>query len=194
MQGEGGARAGRSRALAAVSDLRRAPTRVFWALAACVLGLDWVTKRWAIARLSGSDPIDLLGDTVRLTFTRNTGVAFGLFADLRLPLGWVSLVALFFVLWLALRSGLRTPLKATALGLILGGAIGNLIDRVRWGSVVDFIDIGVGELRWPVFNVADSAITIGVLLWAGQLFLHRSSAERDDALEGTPAARHGGGA
>ena len=168
------------------------PKWALWGLAVFVVALDWVTKRWALTVLSQREPIDVIGDLVRFTFTRNTGVAFGLFADLHLPLGWVSLAALVVVLWLAFRSGGADWLRSVSLGLILGGAVGNLIDRVRWGSVVDFIDVGIGELRWPVFNVADSAITIGVCLWALRLFLPTQANE--DALDGVEPASHGGGA
>jgi signal peptidase II len=170
-----------------VSTVRRAPPWLVWGLAALVVVLDWLTKRWAIAVLAPREPIALLGDFLRLTFTRNTGVAFGLLADLRLPLGWVSVLALVFVLWLALRSGTRDRVRATALGLILGGAVGNLIDRVRWGSVVDFVDLGIGSLRWPVFNLADSAITVGVLLWAGQILFRRAPHPEEASPDGAGA-------
>lgn len=172
-----------------MTTARRAPRWFVWGLAAILVVLDWLTKQWAIAALSHREPIPVLGDFVRLTFTRNTGVAFGLLADWKLPLGWVSVVALAFVLWLAVRSGAAGWYRATALGLILGGAVGNLIDRVRWGSVVDFVDVGIGGLRWPVFNLADSAITIGVVLWAGQLVLHREPPKEEAPVKAETPAR-----
>ena len=173
---------------------QRAPSWLLWSLAVAVVLLDWITKRWALVHLSQREPLDLLGEFLRLSFTRNTGVAFGLFADLELPLGWVSLAALAIVFWLALRSGTKDSSRAVSLGLILGGAAGNLIDRVRWGSVVDFIDVGLGALRWPVFNVADSAITIGVCLWALRLFLPHPTPATRDTLSDVETASHGGGA
>jgi signal peptidase II len=156
-----------------VKDVRRAPAWTIWVLAAAVLALDWFTKKWALHTLIHSDSRAIIGDFLQLTYTRNTGVAFGLFAGRDLPLSWLSVVALVVVVWLALRPSARAWPRTIALGLILGGALGNLIDRVRWGSVIDFIDVGIGTLRWPVFNFADAAITTGVLLWSAQLLFSR---------------------
>ncbi len=114
--------------------------------------------------------IPVLGDVLRFRHIRNSGVAFGLLGDSGIPFVFVSLAAMALVV-VSLR---RVPRGAHAvryaLACILGGACGNLVDRVRFREVVDFIDIGVGGLRWPVFNVADIAVTAGVLLFiAGSL-------------------------
>ena len=144
---------------------RRRALFAFFALLTVVV--DQATKAFAVAYLAIS-PLPLLGGLLRLTVARNTGSAFGLPAP-----SWaitaVSLTACVVVLvWVARSSGLP-PARVTALGLILGGAIGNLIDRIRMGAVVDFIDFRV----WPVFNVADVALTIGVAVLMLEAIRHR---------------------
>jgi signal peptidase II len=142
---------------------------VFAASAAMILVLDQTTKWLASSRLDLGQPVALLGDFVRLTLVHNTGAAFGLFPGSRGPFIVVSLLAIGVVLYLFLRETYRSIMNRVLLGCILGGAIGNLIDRVRLGWVIDFIDLGLGSARWPVFNVADSAVTLGVLLLAWNL-------------------------
>jgi len=152
-----------------------------WFLAAGVFVLDRLAKRWVLDALATTHTKDVLGDFLRFTYVRNPGVAFGLFADHGLSLGWLSLVALAAVLWLAIRTPSAAWPRAVALGLILGGALGNLYDRLRWGSVVDVIFVSMGAHRFWTFNVADSAITVGVVVWAANLLWgpheHESHAE-----------------
>ena len=148
---------------------RQAPAWLLWLLAAGVFVLDRLAKKWVLAALATEHTKDVLGDLLRFTYVRNPGVAFGLFAGHGLSLGWLSLIALAAVLWLAVRTPVRAWPRTVALGLILGGALGNLYDRLRWGSVVDFIDVGLGSHRFWTFNVADSAITVGVVVWAAYL-------------------------
>ena len=136
------------------------------ALAAFVVALDQWTKRWASDFLAYHAPIDVIGEVVRFTYTRNPGIAFGLGAGSRFPFWLFSVAAVFAIAFLFLRHPAPSALRRVALSLILGGALGNLIDRVRFGEVVDFIEIGWGRWHWPVFNVADSAVTIGVVLFA----------------------------
>ncbi len=138
-------------------------------VAAIALALDQLSKAWAVDRLGDGHVIDLVG-SLRLRLTMNYGSAFSL-ADGRGPL--ISLLAL-VVVAILLRTGRHAtrPATAVALGLVLGGAIGNLIDRAfragdgfLGGGVVDFIDLQ----WWPVFNLADSAIVVGaVLLFVAQ--------------------------
>ena len=173
LQGERGTQPGGTGTIKNVESTNRAPIWFLWGLAAVILFLDWITKKWALEVLQHSESQEVIGEFLRFTFTRNTGVAFGLLADRKLPLEWLSVIALIVVLWLALRPGGRRWPRTFALGLILGGAIGNLVDRVRWGWVVDFIDVGIGTLRWPVFNIADSAITVGGVIWSLQLLFSR---------------------
>lgn len=144
-------------------------TGLFLACAAAVVALDQATKVVASSRLETGESISVLGDFIRLTLVHNTGAAFGLFPGSRVPFIIVSVLAIGVVLYLFLRDTYRSAWNRTLLGCILGGAIGNLVDRVRLGWVVDFIDVGYGTARWPVFNVADSAVTLGVLLLAWNL-------------------------
>ena len=144
-----------------------------WPLALGVFALDRWTKAWAVRDLAPIGSRPLFDDWFRLTYVRNTGVAFGLGAGRGLPFAAITLVALGLVVALALSPRSRTWPRSIALGLIVGGAAGNLLDRVRWGSVIDFLDFGLRENWFPVFNAADSAITVGVILFALTLLAER---------------------
>ena len=136
-----------------------------------VLVLDQVVKYWALRRLLPGLPQPVIDGFFSLTLVMNPGLAFGMLAGV--PTAWRWLVALLSIGALAVLAtvGLRmlsgggrlTPL---ALGLIFGGAVGNLIDRARFGAVIDFLDFYWRGYHWPAFNVADSAITVGVALLA----------------------------
>ena len=143
---------------------------LFLGVAAAVVVLDQLTKRMAEERLERSGvrsvPFPVLSDYFRFTYVENRGAAFGLLQD---QTAFFVLVGVIVIGVIAAsyrylpRSGFMLHL---ALGLQLGGAIGNLIDRVRQGYVVDFVDFGYQSNWWPVFNVADSAIVVGVALLA----------------------------
>lgn len=149
-------------------------------VAGAIVVVDFVTKQWVMANLVFERPVELLGPYVRLTYTRNSGVAFGLGAGTSFPFYIFSIVAAIAILYLFVRSRVPTLSRRIALSLILGGAIGNLIDRIRFGEVVDFIQIGTERWYWPVFNVADSAVSVGVVLFAltwSSHHEHRTDAE-----------------
>lgn len=169
----------------------RVRNTLFAACAAFVVLLDQATKWMASAQLELGEPVLVLGDFVRLTLVHNTGAAFGLFPGSRGPFIVISVLAIGVVLYLFFRETHRNVQNRVLLGCILGGAIGNLIDRVRLGWVVDFIDMGIGQTRWPVFNVADSAVTLGVVFLAWNL----ARAGRDAAPypEDSPRAGLAGG-
>ncbi len=141
-------------------------------VASAVLALDQITKFIVLAWLAPGALV-VVDDLVNLTLVRNPGLAFGFLASV--PAGWrwvaaaLSLGALVILGRLAVRT-LPTGgwLGRVSLGLIFGGAVGNLIDRARWGSVVDFIDVYWRGYHWPAFNVADSSISVGVVLLALQ--------------------------
>jgi signal peptidase II len=141
-----------------------------------VAALDQVVKRVVVNAMQLGQSIDVVGSIVRLTRTSNTGGAFGL---LRGRGNWfivVSFVAALAIAALSRQIVRGRRIERLAFGLIMGGAVGNLIDRIRLGSVVDFIDIGGSGYRWPAFNVADSAITIGVTLLAVSLVFFGAAA------------------
>lgn len=135
-----------------------------------VLAVDGLTKVWAEQSLVLYQPVSLIGQFFRLTLGYNTGVAFGLFANGGVwPLVVTGLIIAFLLIWLlnALRRGELPRLAAWPVGLILGGAIANFVDRLPDGRVTDFLDLGLSAVRWPTFNLADSFIMVGVtlLLW-----------------------------
>lgn len=143
--------------------------RIFWTTAFLVVTLDLATKLVIQNALRPLEPHRIIGDVVRFTLVYNQGAAFSmsLGPQSRWIFGVFALIAL-VILWRLYRQGPpRDHVRALALGLAWGGASGNLIDRVREPSgVVDFIDIGVGSVRFWTFNVADSAVTIGAVLLA----------------------------
>jgi signal peptidase II len=153
------------------------------ATALAVLLLDQLTKLWALQRLLPGMPVPVIDGLFSLTLVLNPGLAFGMLATTS-P-GWRWLVALLSIGALAVLGvvGLRmlpgggrlTPL---ALGLIFGGAVGNLLDRGRFGAVVDFLDFYWRGYHWPAFNAADSAITVGVALLALRMLAAPSSSSR----------------
>lgn len=132
------------------------------AAALVVLVLDQVSKQVVSQSLRGGRVVDFLGGAVRLDFTSNTGAAFGLFKNAGLLFVFIALAVT--VAFVAYRRRLAAlPMSARlASGMVLGGALGNALDRVRLGYVVDFIDLR----WWPVFNLADSCIVIGACLLA----------------------------
>jgi signal peptidase II len=149
-------------------------------LAGAIVALDQITKLIALARLPLGVPVPLIDGLLSLTLVLNPGLAFGLLGTISPTWRWVvaalSLVALAVLARVALRvlptGGWPGRL---AIGLIFGGAVGNLIDRARFGAVVDFVDVYWRGWHWPAFNVADSAITVGVALLALRLMCERPS-------------------
>lgn len=144
--------------------------RLFWSAAVFVLVLDYVTKVWAASALWPPHvPHAIVGDVVRFTLAFNPGAAFSmsLGAYSRYIFGAFAIVAI-VILWRLFRAtAAGDTLRVLALGLAVGGAAGNLLDRFREPrGVVDFIDIGVGDVRFWTFNVADSAVTVGALMLA----------------------------
>lgn len=135
-----------------------------YALVPLLLVLDQVTKLWALEHLSPV-PKPVLGDLLYFTLVHNTGAAFGILEGRSWVLGWASLLVGAWLLWLLERR--PPPLTAWGLGMVAAGALGNAIDRLGRGFVVDFLDLGTSfplVANFPVFNVADSLVTLGVLV------------------------------
>jgi signal peptidase II len=135
-----------------------------------VILLDLVTKRWALDVLSDGTTFDLFGGFVPITLAFNRGAAFGLSIgnDPRWIFIPVTIIAIVFLVALIRDAEPGDVVRVTASSLVLGGALGNLYDRIRWNrGVVDFIGpIDLGFMDWPIFNVADAAITCGAILLA----------------------------
>lgn len=136
-------------------------------LAALILLLDQITKLLVVNNLQAYIDVIPVTGFFNLVHVHNTGAAFSLFAD---QPGWqrsffvaVALIASGIILYL-LRKTAGRPMFSAALALILGGAIGNVYDRIAYGHVIDFLDFFVGGWHWPAFNIADSAITVGAAM------------------------------
>jgi signal peptidase II len=136
---------------------------LFAGLATVVLVADQLAKAWIVGNIAPGQVVDVVGSLVRLIFSRNNGALFGLFGSSATLFAIGSLAVLGLIVWYHARTP-RSLLLSIALGLLLGGALGNLIDRLRLGYVVDFVDMGIGTLRFFTFNVGDSAISTAILL------------------------------
>jgi len=144
-------------------------------------GSKFSVSRW----MKLEDSISVVGDLVRLTYIRNPGAVFGL------TFGGRPLHLILSLLALALVAGMlrKTPAgefrAQVGLSMILGGAVGNLIDRIRLGEVIDFIDVGIGGHRWYTFNVADAFVTVGVCVLMMSYAFQRESRVPDPQVQGS---------
>jgi signal peptidase II len=135
----------------------------FFGIAGAVVVVDQLTKAWIRSILAPGEVMPVLGDWIRLVHAQNNGGIFGLLRGQALPFAVVSLGVIALIVAYHGRSG-RSPFLTVALALLLGGAIGNLLDRLLYGSVVDFVDAGIGSIRWYTFNVADASISLAIVL------------------------------
>ena len=162
---------------------RSARDRLFWATVLIVIILDQITKEWAVRALQPQHiPHQIWGDFLRFTLAFNRGAAFSMSVGdhSRWIFGGFAVIAL-VILWRLFRgSRPGETMRVLALALAFGGAAGNLIDRFRArASVVDFIDIGVGNIRFWTFNLADTAVTFGAIMLAFVLWKEDSAAEAE---------------
>jgi signal peptidase II len=160
----------------------------YLAVSLAVLFLDQWSKGLVTRTMEVHQSKTVVPDLFDLTYVRNTGAAFGLFASVDSSLKAILLNSIAVIVFLivsayALRSSHKSIRLQVGLALILGGAVGNLLDRVRFGYVVDFLDFAISGHHWPAFNVADSAICIGVAL----LFLDMLGSEDEPAGHPDPA-------
>ncbi|MGD2122029.1 MAG: signal peptidase II [Gemmatimonadota bacterium] len=161
-----------------------------------VLIADIITKQWAMNALAGGRSSELLGGLVPLNLAFNRGAAFGLSigSDPRWFFIPVTLVALALLVYLMIRTDAQDRFRIFALSLVMTGALGNLIDRVRWNEgVVDFIGpIDLGFMDWPIFNVADMAISCGAVALAISFWMEEATEKKelvDAAVEGETGGR-----
>jgi signal peptidase II len=138
---------------------------ILWLVAILAVLTDQISKMLVESRMVLGQSIPVMGGFFRLTFIKNAGGAFGIFFGG----GWfylaASIVAAAMIFFYLRRLPAEQILPRFSLALILGGALGNLVDRLRVGVVTDFLDFGIGRLRWPVFNLADAFVTVGVVLF-----------------------------
>jgi signal peptidase II len=158
-----------------------AERRLFWGTAAAVVVADIVSKLLAESALTPTRPIPLIGDYVQLRLVFNQCAAFGLClgAYSRWIFFGLAIVALFVLRAMVRSARPGDHFRLVSLALVCAGAVGNVIDRIRSPrGVVDFVDVGIGSARWPTFNVADSAITVGAIALAVSLWLEGRTQER----------------
>jgi len=141
--------------------------RILAIISVVIIALDQATKLYVDANFRLHESMPVIRGFFNLTYVRNKGAAFGILADnaVRIPFFiTVSIVAMLGILWYINRIRNDQKLAVFSLSLVFAGACGNLIDRVRLGEVIDFLDVFWQRYHWPAFNVADSAITVGVTL------------------------------
>jgi signal peptidase II len=142
----------------------------YYAITLGILFADHLTKWMVRAMMDSHDVIEIIPNYLRLSYVRNSGVAFGLFADIQSAwkpyiLASMAIAAVLVIFVYSSRMPLNRKLLQAALAITMGGILGNFIDRIAHGFVVDFIEFHINEsFHWPTFNVADSAITVGIAL------------------------------
>src|SRR5438445_11561715 len=136
-------------------------------IVACALAVfvaDRITKTWVAESLPLNQPRQVVGDYVRIVHAENTGAAFGLLPERTTLLSVLSVLAVLAIVYYYRQIASSSAVVSATLGMQLGGAAGNLLDRVTQGYVVDFVDVGVGDVRFWAFNVAGSSIVVGIIL------------------------------
>ena len=133
-------------------------------VAIAVFALDRVTKALVSENIPLGTARPIIGDYVRIVHAQNTGAAFGLLPERTTLLSVLSVVAVLAIVYYYRRIASNSALVSATLGMQLGGAFGNLLDRVTQGYVVDFVDVGLGDIRFWAFNVADSSIVVGIFV------------------------------
>jgi signal peptidase II len=138
------------------------PGWIFFLVAALIFSLDVFTKHLVLEHLLPGQRIEVIPGFLNWTYVTNDGIAFGLFQGNNLLLGIIAAAILLFGFWISRDLDWRSLEVNLVGGLIVAGAIGNLVDRIRHGHVIDFVDVYVNEWHWPSFNVADSAISVSM--------------------------------
>lgn len=164
----------------------KASTMKLWyvLIATLVMLFDQFTKYWVSVKLRDGDEIDVIRGFFKLSYTENPGIAFGMLnnGNVKWLLVAISVAAIVVVVYYMRRTPISNTLLLWSLALLAAGIGGNLIDRVRLGRVIDFILLYYRDYQWPVFNIADTAITVGAALMAIELFL-APQAERPTVVD-----------
>lgn len=143
-------------------------------VALILLSLDQFSKYLIRQKMSLSESIPIIKSIFHITYVENTGIAFGLFPQGNSIFITVSLIIILVIVFFERRNALKSTGERFCLGLVLGGALGNLIDRLRFGFIIDFLDFRI----WPIFNLADSGVCIGGILMAFFLLRKRPGKEK----------------
>lgn len=139
--------------------------KIFLLVAFISFALDMLSKELISSMMKLHESIPIIDNILRLTYIKNEGIAFGLLQGIPHILLFISIVVLAIIIYLTKRISTQKISIQIAFGLIIGGALGNIVDRIRFSSVRDFLDVGINQqLRWPIFNIADSVVFIGVIL------------------------------
>ncbi|WP_232735739.1 signal peptidase II [Alteribacter populi] len=137
---------------------------IYYGIALVIILLDQVTKWLVVQRMEIGQSIPIIENIFHLTSHRNAGAAFGILQGQMWLFFIATLIVLVVVAYYIQTQGKNHPWFGVCLGLVLGGAIGNFIDRLLFGEVVDFLDVYIGTYNFPIFNVADSALVVGVIM------------------------------
>ncbi|RKZ06623.1 signal peptidase II [bacterium] len=155
---------------------------LYFTVAALIVILDQVSKRIAWEYLRSGGGVDVIDGILRFNLSKNSGAVFGVLSGSTKFLLVVTIISIGALIYFAYRMRFAPAPKRVYLGLIIGGAFGNLIDRLASGEVIDFIEMGIGRYHWPTYNVADMAVTIGaILLIAGFIWNSEEEKNQPDA-------------
>lgn len=151
---------------------------VFIVCAAAIIALDQITKTVITEKLFMYGTYQVIAGFFNLVYVMNPGAAFGFLADMPELFRYaffigITLLAMGLIIFFVVKGENEPLIIIVSLALIFGGAVGNLIDRIRFGAVIDFLDFYIGSWHWPAFNVADSAITTGAILMLWQIIFRR---------------------
>lgn len=158
------------------------PQVLFLIIFAVFVALDQLTKTWASFELTMYQPVRIFGDWLRLVLVHNQGLIWSLPIKSFLSYYVLPIIGIIFILYLAIKT--KSNYLGIAYGFIASGAIGNLIDRIRLGYVIDFIDMGIKNTRWATYNIADVAIVIGlIMIIAKELFKSNKKREPKEDIK-----------
>ncbi|MDP2855391.1 MAG: signal peptidase II [Smithellaceae bacterium] len=153
---------------------------IFLIGAAVIIALDQITKSAITSRFTLHESYPVINGFFNLVYVMNPGAAFGFLANASETFRYIfftgiTVLATGLIIYYLVKSNPRNLMLVSSLMLIFSGAVGNLIDRLRFGAVVDFLDVYIGTAHWPAFNVADSAITSGAILMIWEMILNRKN-------------------